>query len=58
MIDTDEKLRVLHSLAYGHVDWLDKVSRRKISRPQHEVDRMRQELAVIKAIAGDYEGRQ
>lgn len=55
MIDYAEKLRVVQSLAFGKNDYLDRVRDRKIQRPDHEVERVRRELTVLREIASDYE---
>lgn len=53
-ITYDTKLTLCRSLIYGKQDWLEKVELRKISRPEHEVDRIRMELLVLTAMADDY----
>ena len=55
MIDYAEKLRIVKSLIYGKVTWLDGVREKKFRRPEHEIERVGHELTVLREIASDYE---
>ena len=54
MIDAKAKLDMIRSIIFAKRTWLDSFSSGRNKRPDHEIDRRRQEVIVLRSIEEDY----